>query len=64
MALGYVDDASRADTAKFKNYVAGNQCNNCANFLGTATDSSAGCKIFPGKSVVAKGWCTAWLKKA
>ena len=64
MALGYVSDASRADTVKFKNYVAGSQCNNCANFLGTATDSSAGCKIFPGKSVIAKGWCTSWLKKA
>ena len=64
MALGYVADASRADTAKFKNHVAGSLCSNCGNFLGSATDSAAGCKIFPGKSVVAKGWCTAWIKKA
>ena len=64
MALGYVTDASRADTVKFKNHVVGNLCSNCGNFLGSATDSAAGCKIFPGKSVAAKGWCTAWIKKA
>lgn len=64
MALGYVEDANRADTAKFKNHVAGSLCSNCSNFLGSATDSAAGCKIFPGKSVVAKGWCSAWIKKA
>lgn len=64
MTLGYVADASRADTAKFKNHVAGSLCSNCGNFLGSATDSAAGCKIFPGKSVVAKGWCSAWIKKA
>ena len=62
MALGYVADASRADKAKFNNYVVGNQCRNCANFLGTAADSAAGCKIFPGNSVAAPGWCTAWAK--
>lgn len=64
MALGYVADANRADTAKFKNYVTGNLCSNCGNYLGSATDAAAGCKIFPGKSVVAKGWCTAWIKIA
>lgn len=64
MALGYVDDASRADKVKFNNYAPGNQCRNCANFLGSADDSAAGCKIFPGKRVTAQGWCSAWLKKA
>lgn len=64
MALGYVEDASRADTAKFKNYVTGNLCSNCGNYLGSATDAAAGCNIFPGKSVVAKGWCSAWIKQA
>jgi hypothetical protein len=63
-ALGYVEDASRADTAKFKNHVVGNLCSNCGNYLGSAADSAAGCKIFPGKSVVGKGWCTAWIKMA
>ena len=64
MALGYVADASRADTVKFKNHVAGNLCSNCGNFLGSAADATAGCKIFPGKSVAAQGWCTAWIKMA
>ena len=64
IALGYVADASRADQVKFNNYVLGNQCRNCGNFLGAAEDVAAGCKIFPGKRVAAKGWCTAWAKRA
>lgn len=64
IALGYVTDASRTDPAKFNTYAAGNQCSNCANYLGRADDMAAECKIFPGKRVAAKGWCTAWVKRA
>lgn len=63
VSLGYVKDASRADKAKFKSYVAGNQCSNCALYLGRPGDASGGCKVFPGKSVMAQGWCSAWVRK-
>ena len=64
LALGYVEDAARADKVKFPNFVAGSDCSNCGNYLGQSGDPAGGCKIFPGKRVNAKGWCTAWIKKA
>lgn len=64
MALGYVADATHADKDKFKTYAAGNQCGNCALFLGKAGDATGGCPLFSGKKVNAKGWCGSWVKKA
>ncbi len=64
VALGYVAEATRADTTRFKNYVAGNQCSNCTLYLGKAGEQAAPCPLFAGKNVAAKGWCTSWVKKA
>lgn len=64
VALGYVDDATRADKVKFKAYVAGRQCSGCGLYLGKEGDSAGSCPVFQGKNVTAKGWCSAWLKKA
>ena len=63
-ALGYVADASKADTKKFPKYAAGHNCANCALYQGKAPDASAGCTLFAGKQVAGKGWCNAWAKKA
>jgi hypothetical protein len=63
-ALGYVADAARVDKAKFKTFVAGQACTNCALFQGKATDAAGGCPLFAGKQVAGKGWCSAWAKKA
>jgi hypothetical protein len=62
-ALGYVADAGKVDKAKFKNYVAGSQCGNCALFQGKADAASGPCPLFPGKQVATKGWCSAYAKK-
>jgi hypothetical protein len=64
VALGYVADASRADKAKFKNWAATQLCNNCALWQGKPTDPVAGCPLFGTKKVAAKGWCSAWAKRA
>lgn len=64
VALGYVADHTRADTVKFKSYVAGNQCSNCALYLGKSGDTEGPCPLFPGKHVAAVGWCNSWVKKA
>ena len=64
LALGYVSDAAQADKTKYKNFVAGSHCANCALFQGQASDTEGGCPLFPGKHVAAKGWCSAWTKKA
>lgn len=64
MALGYVDDANRADVKKFPKFAAGQVCSNCSLYQGKPGDSTGGCALFAGKQVSAKGWCSAWTKKA
>ncbi|MEO6362086.1 MAG: high-potential iron-sulfur protein [Caldimonas sp.] len=64
VALGYVSDATKADTKKFSKYAAGQVCGNCALYQGKAGDAAGNCPLFAGKQVAAKGWCSAWAKKA
>jgi hypothetical protein len=63
-ALGYVADATKADTKKFPKYAAGQKCASCALYQGKAGDAGGPCPLFAGKQVAAKGWCSAWSKKA
>jgi hypothetical protein len=63
-ALGYVNDATKADKTKFKTYAAGQQCGNCALFQGKAGEATGGCPLFAGKVVASAGWCSAYAKKA
>lgn len=63
MALGYVAVAAKADKAKFPKYADGLACGNCALYQGGAAEQG-GCPLFPGKQVLAKGWCSAYNKKA
>ena len=62
-AMGYVTDATKADKAKFPRYAAGQSCSNCALYQGGSA-AVGGCPLFPGKDVAAKGWCSAYAKKA
>ncbi|OLL33626.1 High potential iron-sulfur protein [Burkholderia sp. SRS-W-2-2016] len=63
-ALGYREDASKVDKAKFAKFAAGQDCGNCSFFQGKAGDAYGGCPMFAGKQVAAKGWCSAYNKKA
>lgn len=63
VALGYVADATKADSKKFPKYAAGRMCGNCALYQGKEADAAGGCPLFAGKQVSAKGWCSAWAKK-
>ncbi|CAB3755797.1 High potential iron-sulfur protein [Burkholderia puraquae] len=63
-ALGYRTDASRVDHAKFPKFQAGQACANCQFFQGKAGAAMAPCAILGGKQVNAKGWCSAYSKKA
>jgi len=62
-ALGYVEDTAKADAKKFPNHKPDQNCAGC-NLIQGATGDWRPCSIFPGKSVAAKGWCSAWVKKA
>jgi High potential iron-sulfur protein len=62
-ALGYVEDASKSDKVKFPAYVAGSTCAGCLLFQGGTAQWGA-CALFAGSAVNAKGWCSAFAKKA
>lgn len=64
VALGYVADASRADATKHAKYAAGQNCAGCALYQGKAGDGAGNCPLYAGRQVSAKGWCSAWVKKA
>lgn len=61
-ALGYVHDASQVDGGKYPRYQDGQACANCALFQ-DGGEEWAGCSIFPGRVVNAKGWCSAYAPK-
>ena len=61
VALGYTEDAASAKHASFK---PGSVCANCQFYTGTADAARGPCTLFPNYSVAAKGWCSAWAKKA
>ncbi|MGV2293356.1 high-potential iron-sulfur protein [Trinickia sp. YCB016] len=63
-ALGYKEDATKVDKAKWAKYAAGQDCGNCSFYQGKATDAWAPCPMFGGKQVSGKGWCSAYNKKA
>jgi High potential iron-sulfur protein len=63
-ALGYKEDATKVDKAKWAKYAAGQDCGNCSFYQGKAGDAWAPCPMFAGKQVSAKGWCSAYNKKA
>ena len=62
-ALGYVSDAAKVDKAKFPAFVEGSRCANCQLYQGGTADSGP-CPLFAGSAVSAKGWCSAYAKKA
>ncbi len=63
-SLGYKHDATMVDKVKFPKYKDGQLCRNCTLYQGKPTDPWAPCPIFQGKEVSAKGWCSAYVKKA
>src|SRR5438105_4999263 len=64
LSLGYRRDATKVDKAKFEKYAAGQACANCTFYQGKPTDAWGSCAIFANKQVAAKGWCSAYVKKA
>jgi hypothetical protein len=63
IALGYVEDASTVDVAKWPKKAGPDgdkqSCSTCKLFSDKG-DGTGGCAIFPGKLVKAAGWCSGW----
>lgn len=53
--LEYVADASQA-----KALAKGNSCASCGLYQGTYGSKQGACQLFPGKNVLASGWCSSW----
>ena len=64
VALGYVANATKADTAKYKTYAAGQHCGACQLFQGQVNAAIGPCALFAGKQVNSQGWCSGFVKKA
>ena len=62
-SLGYVSDSTKADKTKYPKHTNEQHCATCAMFQGK-TAAQGPCPLFAGKEVSAKGWCSAWAKKA
>jgi hypothetical protein len=64
IAFAYVADAKKVVKTKFPTYKPVQTCANCSQLTGKEGATWRPCKIFPGKSVHAAGWCKVWIKKA
>jgi hypothetical protein len=62
-ALGFVNDGTKVDAAKYPTYKAGQHCGSCAQFQGKPGDARGGCNIFVGHTVPQGGWCQVWAQK-
>jgi hypothetical protein len=62
-ALGYVNEASQTDRAKYPTYKPGQTCEKCRFYQGKAGESWGPCQIYMGKSVDAHGWCASFMVK-
>ena len=60
IALGYSMDATKSTKRTDKTAV----CGTCSLYSGKAGAADGPCTIFQGNLVNAKGWCSAWVKKA
>ncbi|HEY5775409.1 MAG TPA: high-potential iron-sulfur protein [Xanthomonadales bacterium] len=59
-ALRYVHDAVASEGREDVTAL----CDNCMHYSGESGKEWGPCALFQGKQVNAKGWCTAWIKKA
>jgi hypothetical protein len=62
-ALGYSDDASKVDKAKYPTFKAGEKCSTCRFYQGTAGQKDGPCQIFSGMLVSSSGWCSSYNAK-
>jgi hypothetical protein len=64
ISLGYKDDTTQVDKAKYPKHDPSQTCSNCQFYQQEkASGQLAPCTIFGGKLVAAKGWCSAYVKR-
>ena len=63
LALGYKTDAISVEIAAYPSFDSEQACDNCLFYQTTNTDNIGPCKMFPGHSVSAIGWCSLYTPK-
>lgn len=62
-ALGYKEDTTKVDAAKFPQHKVEQRCDGCALYTGKPGEASGPCSAFGLKIVTAGGWCAAFAVK-
>ena len=62
-ALGYKEDTTKVDKAKFPQHKDEQMCKDCALVPNLPEGDYAPCSAFAMKQVNKKGWCAAFAKK-
>lgn len=63
VALGYKEDTTKVDAAKYPQHKPEQVCSGCALYAGKAGEKSGPCNAVGGKLVSAGGWCSVYAKK-
>jgi hypothetical protein len=63
-SLGFVADSSKVAANANPTFKAGQRCGVCMQYQGAPTDTRAACSIYPGHSVPANGWCSAFAQRS
>jgi hypothetical protein len=63
VALGYKEDTTKVDAAKYPQHKPEQRCSGCALYTGKPGDASGPCTPVGGKIVTAGGWCVAFVPK-
>lgn len=61
-ALGYKEDTTKVDAAKYPMHKPEQRCDGCALYILKAGEVTGPCSAFGGKLVTAAGWCAAFVK--
>lgn len=56
-SMGFKEDTTKVDQARFPRHTADQQCSKCQLFKGESTDAEAPCSFFGNRIVPATGWC-------
>jgi High potential iron-sulfur protein len=62
-SLGFVSDASKVAANANPTFKPGQHCGVCMQYQGKPSDATAGCSIYAGHSVPARGWCRAFAQR-
>lgn len=62
-ALGYKEDTTKVDKAKYPQHRDDQNCSNCILAPVDREGEHIACTAFQNRLVTKKGWCVAWVKK-